>query len=436
MIGTRRRVTVEEWEKIPLGGRSSVLSFSDVRSIFETWRAQTDTDPEGYFTLSERSLRAKNWSGTLPTKDILLEVVPKGSKHLISEQKDTLDRNIGTMMQAALAGRVFSFTDAELSDTGDRYEALINSFVNAVSQARGTSLLRRYTTNRATTAKVIGRNVFPAQILESLRRPGYFVSEWVSLDEDIAENRFLNGVLKYVRPHSAGQLRARLDRQLVGFEKVSSPAEPMREWAKIRFDRVPEIYRTALHLGRAILERRAPGIFAGTQNGTSEIVFTAKAFEAFTANIFKDLAPALGFKAIVQGNYDLGAWSSGNSGFEIKPDIELLPNSYGESILLDTKWKRLNPYAENYGIRPEDVYQMIAYAARLGHSKAILLYPWVGGPRPSKKVFKVKSGSLIFEISIATIDLLDRDFKRLQFDLAQLIHDIIDAPALSLSTLT
>ncbi|MBB4291439.1 5-methylcytosine-specific restriction enzyme subunit McrC [Rhizobium leguminosarum] len=421
----RRRITVEEWEKIPLSGNGSLLSFAEVQAIFETWRIQTDSDPEGYFVLSERFLRAKNWSGILPTNDVLLEVVPRGAKNLRAEEKDVLDRNVGLMMQAALSGRLFSFSDAELSDTGDRYEALISSFVDAVSRARGSSLLRRYSTNRATTSKVIGRNVFPAQILESLRRPGYFVSEWVSLDEDIAENRFLSGVLKHVRPHSAGQLRARLDRQLVGLDNVASPADPMREWAKIRFDRVPEVYRRALQLGRAILERRAPGIFAGAQNGTSEIVFTARAFEAFMANVFDDLGRSLGFHTVVQGSYDLGAWSSGKNAFEINPDIELMPIS-GSSILIDTKWKRLNPHAENYGVKPEDVYQMISYATRLGHNKAILLYPWIGPNRPNRQLLKIRSGNLRLEISIATIDLLEANFRGARAYLTTLIDDLSD----------
>lgn len=421
---TKRRVVVEEWEKIPLTGKSGQLSFADVHEIFETWRTQTDTDPEGYFVLSERFLSAKNWSGVLPTRDVQLEVVPRGAKNLDTAQRDALDRNVGLMMQAALSGRYFSFDDAELSDTGDRYEALVASFVDAVSRARASSVMRRYSTNRATTSKVIGRNVFPAQILESLRRPGYFVSEWVSLDEDIAENRFLLGVLRHIRPHSAGRLRARLDQQLVGLHSVTSPADPMRELSKIRFDRIPNVYRTAVELGQAILERRAPGIFAGTQSGSSEIVFTARAFEAFIAQIFNDLGPSLGFRTLVQGGYELGAWSSGKRAFEINPDIELIPTSGRCSILIDTKWKRLSPYAENCGVKPEDVYQMIAYSMRLGHSKAVLLYPWIGPGRPNQQIFQIHSGYLPLEISIVTIDLLEPNFQGARPYLTRLINEL------------
>ncbi len=424
-MSNKKLISAEEWEPLSFVGREAQLSFAHVHEMYQAWREQTGTEPDGYFLLTDKTLRAKNWSGVLPTRNFQLEIRPRGSKGLTEDQKAKLDWNTGLMMQAAVSGKRFTFSDAELSDKGDRYKALIASFIESVAVARTAAIIRRYSTRRATTPSIIGRNVFPAQILEGFRRPGYFVSEWVSLDEDIAENRFISGVLKYIRPQTAGPLRAKLDQQLVSFEKVSAPADPMREWAKIRFDRTPVAYTTALELGKAILLRQASGVFAGSQRGSSEIVFTARAFEAFFGKLIQDVAQRLGLKSTLQETYSLGAWLTGKEAFEVKPDIELFSSSPGPSVLIDTKWKLLRPRAENYGVKVEDVYQMLAYSGRLGHTKAILLYPWIGTVPFSSRSFQVKQGPSILDIYIVTVNLLDQDFVETENHLASVISAIL-----------
>jgi 5-methylcytosine-specific restriction endonuclease McrBC regulatory subunit McrC len=83
----------------------------------------------------------------------------------------------------------------------------------------------------------------------------------------------------------------------------------------------------------------------------------------------------------------LGKWGSGaHSGkqaFELIPDMQLYRDgTQPVSCVIDTKWKRLVPTSAQYGISLDDVYQVVTYAARFGHSHAILAYPWIGNGNP------------------------------------------------------
>ena len=59
--------------------------------------------------------------------------------------------------------------------------------------------------------------------------------------------------------------------------------------------------------------------------------------------------------------------------FAIIPDIVLTTPT--DTIILDTKWKMLNPKLINYGISQQDMYQMYVYAKKYNSKKVILIYP-------------------------------------------------------------
>ena len=61
--------------------------------------------------------------------------------------------------------------------------------------------------------------------------------------------------------------------------------------------------------------------------------------------------------------------------FSLIPDIVIEVDNK-ERIIIDTKWKKLNPNINRYGVDREDLYQMYAYLTRYKDVKAsILLYP-------------------------------------------------------------
>jgi len=415
----RRLISTEEWT--PITG----LMPAEMAELLETWRLQTGTEPDGYFSISERRLTPKNWTGVLPARNFQLEVRPAGTSLLSLEDRMTLDWNLSVMTNTAVSGKRFAFAAADLSTGGQHDPGLITNFLAALVTARKAHVIRRYNLKRAVTPAINGRMAFPAQIVESIRRPGYFASEWVSLEEDTAENRFIRGVLAFIRPKSHGEVRARVEQQITTLDAVPIPTNPLRELLRIRTDRLPAAYRPVIRLGKAILTGEAPGLFAGDYSGQSEIVFTARAFERFMGIFLESAAASLNINVALQPAVALGSWDmqdgTTSDAFEVYPDATLESRTGRRSVILDTKWKTLDPEAQNLGVSLSDIYQMTTYCIRLGYSRAVLLYPWLGRTPAPSRVLKIGVGPSAIEITVATVDMLNKNFSALNESLDTLL---------------
>ncbi|TJV82502.1 MAG: hypothetical protein E5X84_34740 [Mesorhizobium sp.] len=384
----RRTIRCEEWEPLQVGVPGAPLSFAELGQIFKQWRARTGTDPASYFELRGNSLVPKNWTGVAPGDDVQLEVAPIGSSSLDKPERIALDRNISLMLQASLTGGSMELAEGDVAQSGERLHVLLMAFCRLLAKARRRQIIRKYAPARMATRCTRGRTVFPAQVFESIRRPGYFISEWVALDEDTPENRFIKAVMARFRPRVSGSLRYKLDELLCEFDNVSLVSSPESEWRRIRFDRLPREYSVLLKLGKSLLDGEAPGLFSGLANAATEIVFTARVYETFVASKIALIAEARGYRAERQprGRY-FGKWKDGTyvgrSAFELIPDMQLYRDGESPvSCVIDTKWKRLVPTSPQYGISLDDIYQVATYAARFGHSHAILAYPWIGTGNP------------------------------------------------------
>ena len=87
--------------------------------------------------------------------------------------------------------------------------------------------------------------------------------------------------------------------------------------------------------------------------------------------------------------------------FGLKPDIVI-----DDKIVVDTKWKELDPNKNNYGVSGADVYQMLAYSRAYRAKRLILLYPWHAGLNEKSGIYKrwLVAGSCI-PFDIATVDV-------------------------------
>lgn len=66
---------------------------------------------------------------------------------------------------------------------------------------------------------------------------------------------------------------------------------------------------------------------------------------------------------------------NGSGAFALKPDI-IIDVAVDRQVIIDTKWKWINPDMHRNGVSSEDFYQMYAYLTRYEKAKTvILLYP-------------------------------------------------------------
>jgi 5-methylcytosine-specific restriction enzyme subunit McrC len=162
---------------------------------------------------------------------------------------------------------------------------------------------------------------------------------------------------------------------------------------RIHFTRLNERFRPAFNLARLFVESQAFQLSAG-QHQTYAFVFDMnRLFEEF---VYRFIVRHRG-RILPQGwrNVRIREQAKGETFylaqrlpnrdrvFRLYPDILFSRSSSGRPVLvLDTKYKRLAATGGRVGIAEGDMYQMLAYAARLDSPRTLLIYPHsAGAPR-------------------------------------------------------
>ena len=117
----------------------------------------------------------------------------------------------------------------------------------------------------------------------------------------------------------------------------------------------------------------------GGQAGQAFLFRMNVLFEACITHIAHRFLTPEGWTVTAQKPQRPALWRGAAGLFQMKPDIVLQRGDC--TLILDTKWKRLIPEAQDpkRGISQADVYQMMAYAAAYGTSAVALIYPHSDG---------------------------------------------------------
>ena len=97
--------------------------------------------------------------------------------------------------------------------------------------------------------------------------------------------------------------------------------------------------------------------------------------------------------------------------FALRPDIVVENKESETCIVMDTKWKLLNVYSNNYGISQSDMYQMYAYGKKYKTEKVVLLYPLNDAVANLGKLIDFPpSAEDKVSVSVRFLDLSNKDF--------------------------
>lgn len=378
----------EERETIRIGTGPDEISPEDLRRVETQWRSKSGKPPSVIFDYGFGTVRPKNWIGVIATRTVSLEVLPRGAAGLSPESRRLLDRNLGQMLQLAALPEGQAVSLASLSASASWSERAVEAYCDAVLMARRKGILRSYRARSESSQSARGRLVFPNHALYQISHPASFYSHWVELDENRAENRFLKAALVYCTQRTSGRVRRRVQEVVAEFDRVPASTDPNTEYRQIRFERLSREYSNAIKLGYNLLKRQVGGYFIGSVFDQSEILFMPDLFEAFTTRLTRQVAAQNQCTLLSKPRGDfLGRWRTGPRAgarsFEIIPDMEVRRmGAERPLLLLDAKWKTLQPLSRNLGISEEDVYQLLAYAHHRDCERIVLLYPWLGATAP------------------------------------------------------
>ena len=127
-------------------------------------------------------------------------------------------------------------------------------------------------------------------------------------------------------------------------------------------------------------------------------------FEAFIGRSLKRAFEPHRVRLQARGEFALKDEANDEWLFALRPDaIVEKPGC----IVLDTKWKALEPARLDLGVAPDDIYQMLAYCRAYRADRAILLYPWhkeIDHAEGVIKRWKAKEADP-FSVHVAAVDV-------------------------------
>lgn len=184
---------------------------------------------------------------------------------------------------------------------------------------------------------------------------------------------FVKEVMKNVKNRETLKL-LRISEMILG--EVDERSVTLNEVNNFSFNRLNKPFEDAFTLGKMIvLGESALGNLGG--NKAYSILFKMnEIFEIYIGKLLKELL----YEETVHmqhSKYKLLIKEESNRGvFKLIPDIVIEKNGI-ESVIIDTKWKRVESKFNRHGVKREDMYQMYAYLTRYKNARTvILIYPY------------------------------------------------------------
>ena len=145
---------------------------------------------------------------------------------------------------------------------------------------------------------------------------------------------------------------------------------PLRE--PVRLDRTNIAFHELHRLARMFLAGDWQSTASGTASGFALVFAMNDLFEAFIGrSVRRAVAPC---QVHLQQPRHYAIEAPDGPLFRLKPDIVV--ETPDGPMVLDTKWKRLDPGEKTMNIDSPDIYQMHAYAHAYDAARLIMVYPW------------------------------------------------------------
>jgi len=255
------------------------------------------------------------------------------------------------------------------------------------------------------------------RIADQIRRPGRDHLLAVAYDEFTADIP-LNRVFRFVVERLWGATRDGNNRQLLGElrqwldEVTLLPALNAGDASLTLLTRLNRRLEPLLNLARLFLNGGAMQMTAGDLSSFAFVFDMNRVFEGFVVNFLRrhrleilppdrwdcDLLPQ------ARGASRFLARSEGKSVFRLKPDLAFR-NGQAFPLLIDAKYKRLEPGGSGQDVAQADFNQMFAYAHRYDCPRVLILYPQTADmPSALYREFTLE-GTDGKTIAVATVDI-------------------------------
>ena len=355
-----------EWEYLPVGGKDGLTEREACR-LHDAAKSAAQRLGSAVLKRRHQALKAQQVVGILSVPGRTVEILPK-----IDGDEGAVHKALIHMLVVALDLRI---ADSELAalDTQrhDLLELLARLFADRLLTAVRRGLPRRYIAHEDDLPVLRGRLNVTRQVTHLAVRPDRLACRFDELSEDTPLNRVLKAAAaRLARLRSDANIRL-LAELAARFEPVGDSRRPLRE--PVRLDRTNTAFHDLYRLACLFLDDEWQSTASGGAPGFALLFPMNDLFEKFVGRCLKR---ALSPRPVHLQPARCHALHDADGGllFQLKPDaVADMPDG---KIVLDTKWKALEPDKTDLGVKQSDIYQMLAYARAYEAKRLILLYPW------------------------------------------------------------
>lgn len=328
-----------------------------------------------------------------------LEILPK-----IDGKNDAVRNALVRMLVVAHDLRVADGALAGMErQLHDLLELLIRLFAARLLAAVRRGLPRRYIACEEDLRLLRGRLDVVRQFTRHAVRPDRLACRFDELSEDTPLNRILKAAVSRLACMTGSAANARLLAELAArFEFTGDSSRPLEE--PVRLDRTNTAFHDLYRLARLFLEGEWQGTAAGRPAGFALLFPMNDLFEAFVGRSLQRVLAPRRVRLQAYGEHVLKD-ENRNPLFALRPDAVV--EADGGPVVLDTKWKALDPARYDLGVAPGDIYQMLAYGRAYRAARVILLYPWREEVSHTKGVISrwTATGADPFPMHVAMVDV-------------------------------
>ena len=318
-----------------------------------------------------------------------IEILPKIDGKDDGSVRKALTRMLAVTRRIPIADNEFAPLATQRENL---LEVLIRLFVDRLLGSVRRGLPHRYRLVEEDRPLLRGKLDIRRQLTRHAVRADRLACRFDELSVDTPLNRVLKAAVTRLASLTRSEASARRLYELTSrFEFVGRSPYPLRE--RVSLDRTNSAFHRLHAMARLILATDWQSTTTGEKEGFALLFPMDQLFEKFVGRTIKQaLAPR---SVRLQDNRRHALAADGQGVFTLKPDIVV-----DGDIVIDTKWKVLNPEETTAGVEQADVYQMLAYGRAYGARRLVLVYPWHEGLGATGvcRCWRVPGSSTEFEI--------------------------------------
>jgi 5-methylcytosine-specific restriction enzyme subunit McrC len=322
-----------------------------------------------YFDVLHNGLRFKQYVGVIQVDGLLVHIHPKADK---DDSNDKWKDILLQMLKACGKVKAQTAGNAHLKKQHiNLLEVYFEYFLKEVDQLIHAGLVKKYRTETSNVKALKGKLDFAGNIRHNLIHKERFYTAHQIYDANHKLHQVLAHALDIVGQFTrATRLNDKCRRTQLAFPEVDNIKPSLQLLESIKINRKTAPYERALELAKLIILNYSPDINHGQQKMIAllfdmNVLWEEYVLRALKKHALKHPEEMLG----VTGQESKTFYGSQRT---IRPDIVLKKG--GETIIIDTKWKRPN----NNSASIEDLRQMYTYGRFWKTNKLVLLYPGLG----------------------------------------------------------